>query len=142
MISEGAEVKGEIKVKNDIRIAGYLEGDLITKGKAIVTSSGHVNGNIRGVFADVAGTVDGEIRVSDKMVIRKSAVITGTVYTKTLLVEEGAKFDGKLQMSSDEDGQTKSSSDKGDAIKSKQSKSTVDGQDAKKVSDNSESAKA
>lgn len=102
MLSEGARVKGEIHVKDDIRIAGELEGDLMTKGKAIVTSSGAVDGNIRGVYADIAGTVEGEIRISDKIVIRKSAVIKGNVFTKTLLVEEGAQFDGSLRMSQDE----------------------------------------
>jgi cytoskeletal protein CcmA (bactofilin family) len=99
MLSEGAKVKGEIHVKDDIRIAGVLEGDLHTKGKAILNSSGKVEGNIRGVYADVAGTIEGEIRVSDKVVIRESAVIRGNVYTKTLQVEEGAQFDGTLSMS-------------------------------------------
>ncbi|GEM_PF-6715936 len=99
MLSEGAKVKGEVFVEDDIRIAGTLEGDLVTKGKAIVTSSGKVDGNIRGKFADIAGNVEGELKISDKVVIRKSAVIEGNVFTKTLLVEEGAQFDGSLHMS-------------------------------------------
>lgn len=103
MLSEGAEAKGEIHVNDDIRIAGKLEGDLMTEGKTIVTSSGIVNGNIHGVQADIAGTVEGEIRTSDKIVIRKSAVINGKVSTQNLLVEDGAHFDGTLIMSQNKD---------------------------------------
>jgi cytoskeletal protein CcmA (bactofilin family) len=101
MLSEGAEAKGQIRLDDDIRIAGKLEGDLMTKGKTFVTPSGVVNGNIRGMYADIAGTVEGEIRVSDKIVIRKSAVIKGNVFTKYLLVEDGAHFDGTLRLSYD-----------------------------------------
>lgn len=103
ILSEGVEAKGEIHVEDDIRIAGKLEGDLMTKGKTIITSSGIVDGNIRGAQADIAGTVEGEVRISDKIIIRKSAVINGKVVTKNLLVEDGAQFDGTLRMSQDKE---------------------------------------
>lgn len=128
MLSEGAKVKGEIHVKDDIRIAGKLEGDLITKGKAIVTSSGTVDGNIRGVYADIAGTIEGEIRISDKIVIRKTAIIKGNVFTKTLLVEEGAQFDGSLRMSQDNEENILNADGQGA------------GRDAKKEDDDSKAA--
>jgi cytoskeletal protein CcmA (bactofilin family) len=103
LLCEEAMAKGDIHVNNDIRIAGKLEGDLTAKGKTIITSTGVLDGNILGVYADIAGTVNGEIRISDKIVIRESAIINGKVFTKNLLVEDGAQFEGTLCISQEKE---------------------------------------
>ncbi|MDX1590574.1 MAG: polymer-forming cytoskeletal protein [Balneolaceae bacterium] len=98
MVSEGTTFKGTINSSNDIRIAGKIDGEAITKGKLIITSSGVVNGDSRVGDADVAGTVEGTLRVSGKLNLRQSAVVNGDVYTKTLIVEEGAQINGACRM--------------------------------------------
>lgn len=99
MISEGTHLKGTLETKNDIRIAGTLEGEAKAKGKVIVASSGKVEGDIEAVDADIAGNVDGEVKVTSKLVLRKSAVVEGDIYTKTILAEEGAQINGSFHMS-------------------------------------------
>ncbi len=99
MISEGTRLKGTLETKNDIRIAGTLNGEAKAKGKVIVSSSGKVEGNIEAVDADIAGTIDGEVRVTNKLVLRKSAVVEGDIYTKTILAEEGSQINGSFHMS-------------------------------------------
>ncbi|MDX1636473.1 MAG: polymer-forming cytoskeletal protein [Balneolaceae bacterium] len=98
MISEGTLLKGTLKTKNDIRIAGSLEGEAQAKGKLIISSTGHVDGDIKAVDADIAGTLNGEIRITNKLILRKSAVIDGDIYAKSLLVEEGAQINGACKM--------------------------------------------
>lgn len=98
MISEGTHLKGTLETKNDIRIAGTLEGEAKAKGKVIVASSGKVDGNIQAVDADIAGNIDGEVRVTSKLVLRKSAIVEGDIYTKTILAEEGAQINGSFHM--------------------------------------------
>lgn len=98
MISEGTIFKGTITTENDIRIAGKTDGELITKGKLIVTSTGVVEGDIKVKDADIAGKIDGELRVSNKLTLRQSAVVEGDIYTKTLIVEEGAEMVGACRM--------------------------------------------
>jgi len=101
MISEGTSLNGTINTENDIRIAGKTDGELTSKGKLIVTSSGVVEGDIHVVDADIAGKVEGELRVSNKLTLRQSAVIEGDIYTKTLIVEEGAEMVGACRMGTD-----------------------------------------
>ncbi len=101
MISEGTTLEGTLNSQNDIRIAGKLKGEGITKGKLIVTSSGVVQGDVKVADADIAGKIEGTIRVSNKLNLRDSAVIDGDIYTKTLLVEEGAQINGACRMGSD-----------------------------------------
>ena len=99
MISEGTELKGTLKTKNDVRIAGTLDGEAEAEGKIIVSSTGKVEGNIEAVDADIAGNIDGEVRVTNKLILRKSATIEGDIYTKTILAEEGSQINGSFHMS-------------------------------------------
>lgn len=105
MISEGTHLKGNLSTKNDIRIAGSLEGEAKAEGKLIISSSGEVNGDVIAVDADIAGRLEGEIRVSNKLILRQSAVVDGDIHTKNLLVEEGAQINGACRMG-DISGQT------------------------------------
>lgn len=101
MISEGTKLKGTINSQNDIRIAGRVEGEAISKGKLIITSSGVVEGDVKSAEADVAGKCEGEIRITNKLILRQSAIIDGDIFTKTLIVEEGAQMNGTCRMGAD-----------------------------------------
>ncbi|MGK7388802.1 MAG: bactofilin family protein [Candidatus Cyclobacteriaceae bacterium M2_1C_046] len=110
MISEGTHVKGTLNTKNDIRIAGKLEGEAEAKGKLIIASTGVVDGDIEAVDADIAGKLLGEIHVSNKLILRQSAIVDGDIYTKSLLVEEGAQINGACRMNEDVSKKSSSSS--------------------------------
>ena len=98
IISEETEVKGTLITKNDIRIAGKIEGEAQVDGKIIVASTGHIDGNIEANDADVAGRVEAEIHTSGILTLRESAVIEGDLHTQSLVVEEGATFNGSCHM--------------------------------------------
>ncbi len=122
MISEGTHVKGTLNTKNDIRIAGKLEGEAEAKGKLIIASTGVVDGDIEAVDADIAGKLLGEIHVSNKLILRQSAIVDGDIYTKSLLVEEGAQINGACRMN--EEGTKSSSSSSGSSSSSSTSSSS------------------
>lgn len=99
MISQGTEITGTLKTNTDIRISGTINGTLESKGKIIISAGGNIHGDVHAKEADIAGTINGELIVSDKLILRQSAVISGDITTKSLLVEEGARFDGACKMS-------------------------------------------
>ncbi len=101
ILSEGTKLKGDLNSQTDIRIAGTIDGEATSKGKLIVTGSGKIVGNITSSDSDIAGRVEGEVRVSNKLTLRESAIIDGNIYTKTLIVEEGAQINGSCRMGSD-----------------------------------------
>lgn len=146
MISEGTNLNGTINTENDIRIAGKTDGELITKGKLIVTSSGVVEGDVKAQDADIAGKVNGELRVSNRMTLRQSAVVEGDIYTKTLIVEEGAEMNGAFRMGTES---TKTSSTSGKSATSATSASAPSndgkkssGEEVKKSHENGKYIKA
>lgn len=100
MISEDTKLKGMINSQTDLRIAGQVEGEILCKGKLIITSSAKVDGNITTNGADIAGQVLGTIKVNSKLTLRKSAKVRGDIFTKTLTIEEGATLNGGCRMGS------------------------------------------
>ena len=98
IISEGTKVTGNVHSNSDTRVSGSIEGEALSKGKMIITEIGRVNGNITAADADIAGKVEGEVTVSNRLILRKTAIIDGNIYTKTLVVEEGAQINGACRM--------------------------------------------
>jgi cytoskeletal protein CcmA (bactofilin family) len=98
IISEGTKLNGNLITHSDIRISGVIDGEANSKGKLIVTVVGKVIGNITSADADIAGRIEGEVRVSNKLILRKSAIVDGDIYTKSLIVEEGAEINGACRM--------------------------------------------
>jgi cytoskeletal protein CcmA (bactofilin family) len=137
MISEGTKLDGTLNTKNDIRIAGTLDGEARAEGKIIISSTGKVDGNIEGVDADIAGKIDGEVRVTNKLVLRKSAIIEGDIYTKTILAEEGAQINGSFHMNENIESEMKKSglSDNSNSQSSKSGSKAASGSttDKKKI---------
>lgn len=99
MISEGTTVKGTINSQSDVRIAGTIEGEVICKGKVIVSSTALVEGNISSIDADIAGKVKGMIKITGKIILRQTGKVSGDIFTKSLMVEEGAMLNGGIRMS-------------------------------------------
>lgn len=98
IISEGTVITGDIRVTSDFRLAGIIDGNVNTEGKCIVASTSTVKGNVQSPEADIAGTVNGHLTIGQRLTLRKTAVIKGNISTKVLLVEEGARIDGTIQM--------------------------------------------
>lgn len=110
ILSEGTKLKGDLRSQSDVRVAGQIEGEAISKGRLIVTGTGRIIGNITSTDADIAGKVEGEVKVSNKLTLRQDAVIDGNIYTKSLIIEEGAQVNGSIRMGNE----TKNLSEKND----------------------------
>ncbi|HAH52269.1 MAG TPA: polymer-forming cytoskeletal protein [Balneola sp.] len=101
IINEGTKIKGNLHASSDIRVSGTIVGEAISKGKIILTNNGLVKGNVSSSDADIAGKVEGDVRVSSRLILRKEAIVDGNIFTKTLVVEEGAQINGTCKMGSD-----------------------------------------
>lgn len=98
MISEETKLKGTLNSQVDLRIAGHIEGEIMCKGKVIITSSAKIDGNITSLDADIAGQVLGTLKISNRLILRKTAKVRGDLYMKSLTVEEGATLNGGCRM--------------------------------------------
>lgn len=100
LIGEGTVFEGTVRAESDVRTSGRIVGTLEVEGKAMIAESGSVEGEIIATNADVAGHVQGEIRVEERLVLESTAQVDGTIETDRLVVEEGAQFTGECEMAS------------------------------------------
>ncbi|HWF58963.1 MAG TPA: polymer-forming cytoskeletal protein [Nitrospira sp.] len=98
LLAKGVELKGEIKVDGTVRIDGRLDGDVHTKGEVIVGEDGVVKGTIHADSLISSGRIKATVTATGKIQLLKTAVLIGEVHCPTMLMEEGAKFQGVSDM--------------------------------------------
>jgi cytoskeletal protein CcmA (bactofilin family) len=99
LISNGTDITGDIKSNGDIRIDGSLTGNLNTKGKVVIGTTGKVKGEVICKNSEVAGFLEGKIVVGQLLNLKASSKINGEIVTSKLSIEPGAVFTGNCKMS-------------------------------------------
>lgn len=98
LIGNGTVIKGSIQSDGDIRIDGTLIGSIVSKGKVVVGPSGNVEGDIACNDADISGNLKVKITVSEVLLLKPSAKLSGDIITNKLAIESGATFSGTCSM--------------------------------------------
>jgi cytoskeletal protein CcmA (bactofilin family) len=98
-IATGTNLSGDIESSGDIRLDGTLTGNIRTKGKVVIGSSGKVKGEVYCKNSDIEGKIEGKIVVDELLSLKSTSVITGDIITSKLSIEPGAKFTGNCDMS-------------------------------------------
>ena len=115
LIGQGTMITGDLSCKGDIRIDGEIIGNVISKAKVVIGTTGKVIGDVIGYNADISGQLKGDLTVTDTIFLKSTALIEGDMVTNKLIVESGAIFSGNCNMGI--------SSEKGYSSKSKTEKS-------------------
>ncbi len=99
IISNGVKIEGKITSSGNIRVDGEVQGDIISQSNVSVGEYGKVNGQINASAITIGGTVSGTVKAQEKLILDAKANLNGDIITKILVVEAGAKFEGKSKMS-------------------------------------------
>ena len=97
-IEKNTKIKGDIISEADFRIDGKLDGNVKTSGKVVIGKDGYIHGKVQCVNADIEGSFNGELQVSELLSLKASAVIEGKVSVNKLAVEPGATFNASCTM--------------------------------------------
>ena len=103
IISNGVRIEGKVTSAGNIRVDGEIQGDISSKSNVVVGESGQVNGQINADSITIGGRVSGSVKAKDKLTLEAKANLKGDLFTKILVVEAGAKFDGKSKMGDTKD---------------------------------------
>ena len=98
MIGNGAVVNGSISLKGGIIIYGTVYGDIQTDGTLRITISGNVFGNVQASDAHIGGSLKGDISVANKIVLGRKSEIIGDLLYSSLIIEDGAQFQGSCSV--------------------------------------------
>lgn len=98
VIGEGTKIIGDLTSEGDLRIDGFVEGNIVTKAKCVIGASSIVTGNIEARNCDVSGKLTGNLKVNDLLLIKASGQINGDIATAKMVVENGGEFNGSCTM--------------------------------------------
>jgi cytoskeletal protein CcmA (bactofilin family) len=101
-VGPGLHLEGKVEVDEGLVVEGEVEGTITsTDNNLTVGKKGRICGELVGSVIEVRGTVEGEIYARDLVRLYSSAVIDGTIYCKKLVMDEGAVFNGSVDMNWD-----------------------------------------
>jgi cytoskeletal protein CcmA (bactofilin family) len=99
LLGEGVELNGEISFRDGFRVDGIIKGKIRSEGVLAIGSKGKVEAEVLIKRISINGEFHGVIRASDRVEIHKDGRVYGELYTPCLIIEAGAFFEGKCNMS-------------------------------------------
>jgi cytoskeletal protein CcmA (bactofilin family) len=98
-VGGGTVVTGEANFKAMMRVDGHLSGRVASaSGTLIVGANGKVEANIEVAVAVIHGTINGDIIATQRLELGRAAKVTGNIQTPSLIIEQGAVFEGSCKM--------------------------------------------
>src|SRR5579875_1661982 len=96
-IGKGARIAGTLNFRAPVRIEGEAEGD-ITGDEIVIAEGAVVTAKITATRLIVAGRLSGEATVREKIELTASARVQCRLTTPSLVLREGAQFEGDCKM--------------------------------------------
>ena len=91
--------KGELSADEEILIEGTVEGTIAHHSKnVIIGKQGRVSALIHANSITIHGRVDGDIHGDVMVVLTDGCEVSGKIFCPRIVMEDGAKFDGTIQM--------------------------------------------
>src|SRR6201997_4817019 len=100
VLSSDVEIKGSIKFQKELLIDGKVEGEIHSDGVLTIGENADIRGEIKTKSITVFGKVHGNITVSERCELKSKCTLQGDLKASRLIIEEGATFIGKSEVSS------------------------------------------
>ena len=92
-------IRGELSADEDLVIDGTIEGTIAHHKKNLtVGKQGRVTADIHASSVLVEGELNGDIHSDGLVSFAKGSTVNGNVYCARLIMEDGARFNGKIDM--------------------------------------------
>jgi cytoskeletal protein CcmA (bactofilin family) len=100
ILADDLNINGTMTFKSSLMIKGTLEGEIMSEGLLIVGPTAKVNAKISTKKLISHGEITGDVTASEQVVLKATAVHTGNITTKNIIVESGSLFNGSISMKS------------------------------------------
>lgn len=104
VIGPSIEIDGDLRGEEDLIIEGSVKGTVRLKSNALtIGAKGRVTADVYANSITVDGTMKGDLYASERLIIRKSARVQGNIAAPRVMLEDGAKFKGTVEMDPESD---------------------------------------
>jgi cytoskeletal protein CcmA (bactofilin family) len=97
-LGKGSRVEGKLSFEGSVRIDGQVEGDISAQDTVIIGKNAEVTAQIHAGTVVVEGRVNGDITARQRVELRSPAKLVGNLSTPSLIIHEGALFEGSCTM--------------------------------------------
>ena len=97
-VGDVIKFSGEVTFKTSLRIDGHFSGQVISPNGTLVVSTGAnlSDAVINVAVAKINGAVEGQVNAAE-VVLGRTAKLTGDVSAQSLIIEDGALFNGRCR---------------------------------------------
>lgn len=103
-VDSGCTIRGELEFSSSFRIDGRIEGKVRSNSELIVGEEGVVEGEIEVARCAIGGEVRGTITATESVILHASARVWAEIRTVSLVMEDGAFLEGKVNMEGQKSG--------------------------------------
>lgn len=98
IITSGCHFSGKLYCKGSTRIGGKVDGEIVSEGLLIIEEDAVISAEVKAEDIVIQGHFRGTVEASGKVELSSSCIYEGDVITATLVVQEGAQFNGRTTM--------------------------------------------
>src|SRR3954464_3137390 len=98
LIGSKITIRGQVSGNQDLVVEGRIEGRVAIDNRLTVEESGSVEADLEVVDAAFKGEVRGDLVASRSVVLHPTARVVGNIRAPRLVIEEGARFTGVVDM--------------------------------------------
>lgn len=98
VIAKGTVIEGKFVCNENVRLDGAIHGEVVVEKRFVMGDTSYVQGNIKARDAAIRGKVKGDIVIREGLHLLETAVIEGNITAKTMIVEEGARYNGACKI--------------------------------------------
>ncbi len=101
LIGSATRFTGELAGEEDLLVQGQFEGKIdLKKSHITIGKSGRLEADVYGKVITIEGRVQGNLFGEEKIILRQSGRVRGNMLAPRVNVEDGAKFQGNIDMDS------------------------------------------
>ena len=97
-LDKGSKVSGKLFFEGPVRIDGQVDGEISAKDTVVIGEGAIVTAQLKAASVVIAGKISGDILASKRVEIRPTAQVSSTLTTPSLVVHDGALFEGHCAM--------------------------------------------
>jgi cytoskeletal protein CcmA (bactofilin family) len=108
VIGDSITLRGDISGEENLIVKGNIEGTLNFPNNDIqIDPEGRVKADLMAQKISVAGKVRGNLNGSERVIIQKSGEVEGNIVASRVVLEDGCKFKGSVEMNIDSGSSSK-----------------------------------
>lgn len=108
VIGATLSIKGTLTGEEDIEIEGRFGGEIeLLNSRVVIGGTGEVTANVKAKTVIINGTANGDVEAGDQVEITATGCMKGDIRSPRVILHDGAKFRGLIDMEPDGIGEEK-----------------------------------